>query len=137
MRYFGTASLRQGLADMVRNSTSIAWHRRVRLVLFAMVAVAASMTLHHGAMASGPKLAHTHGVAAHHGADCHHDCEGAVHSMPICCGIGLCLTGLPVKPENHLRIAPISSAIAGPLAIDTRWPIDRIDRPPKSFLERA
>ncbi|SMQ67735.1 hypothetical protein SAMN06295905_1569 [Devosia lucknowensis] len=139
MRMFvGTSASWRGLAGMVRSSTLLALRMRVRLVLMVMVAVAASMTLHHGAMASGPVLSTSHASHEHHhGDDCHGDCSGGVHSMPMCCGMGLCLSGLPVSPQASLRMAPVSVKVPEPDMTDPRWPIDRIDRPPKPLLDRA
>lgn len=121
---------------MVRNRTLLAWRRRVQLMLMVMVAVAASMSLHHGAMASGPTLSHDHSAAEHHHSDdCEGDCGSTVHSMPICCGMGLCLTGLPSSPQAELHLATASSPVADLASTDRRWPITRIDRPPKELLD--
>lgn len=116
---------------MVRNS---AFRTRVRVILLVMVAVVASMTLHHGAMASAPTAQnHAEARIAHpvEDAGCTVDCGTRPHSMPACCGIGLCLSGLPVAPSSELLAARKSVARVFHRGLIPKSLKSRIDRPPK------
>ncbi len=103
----------------------------LRVVLLAMLAVVASMTLHHGAMAGSLPLEAAHHHLGESSPHCHGDeCEKG-HAMPACCGMGLCLSALPVGPGASVlrleRQAPLALGI--PIAV--RWAHLGIDRPPK------
>ena len=122
---------------MVRNA---AFRTRVRVILLVMVAVVASMTLHHGAMASAP-TAHGH-VELHldyrlEDAGCTVHCGTRPHSMPACCGIGLCLSELPVAPQSELLAQPRSAACFLHRGLIPKSILSRIDRPPKTFARVA
>lgn len=122
---------------MVRNP---AFMTRVRVILLAMVAAVASMTLHHGAMASAA-AAHHH-VEAHvdhrsEDASCTGGCGTRAHSMPACCGIGLCLSGLPVAPQPEPCAEPRSVARAFEGSLPRKSVVIRIDRPPKNSIRAA
>lgn len=125
---------------MVRNASIITVRKWLRTILIMMVAVIASMSLHHGAMAASP-AAHDHS-AAHLDlpvgeADCLVDCDARSHSMPACCGMGLCLSGLPVGPQSA-RFAPAlvsDSSYHRNLSPRSWW--SRIDRPPKNSVRAA
>lgn len=120
---------------MTTSKVSAKFRTRIRLVLAVMVAVVASMTLHHGAMAQGYELGrHQIASTSNHGDHaCFADCTPTHHSMPVCCGMGLCLSGMPVDPaelllelSNTARFAKLTTA--SPLEMRSR-----IDRPPKNF----
>ena len=122
---------------MVRNA---AFRTRMRVIFVVMVAVVISMTLHHGAMASAP-TAHDH-VEAHldqgwEDARCTGDCGTRPHSMPACCGIGLCLSELPVAPQSELLAEPKSVARAFQRGLLPKSVVNRIDRPPKNSVRAA
>lgn len=119
---------------MVRNASATAFRMRIRVILIVMMAVVASMTLHHGAMASAPE-AHDHVEAhIHHPSDS--DCTGVCgthpHSMPTCCGIGLCLTGLPAEPQSWRSAEPQPAKRLFHRDLIPNSIASRIDRPPKS-----
>lgn len=125
---------------MIRNPSLTAFRMRLHVILVVMVAVVASMTLHHGAMASAP-TAHDH-VASHldqrsEDAGCTGDCGTRSHSMPACCGIGLCLSGLPVTPQSKLLVEPESAAGFLDRGLIPKSVVSRIDRPPKNSLRAA
>jgi hypothetical protein len=120
---------------MTTGRVSAKFGTRIRLVFAVMVAVVASMTLHHGAMAQGSELdRHQVASTSHDGGHaCFADCTPTDHSLPVCCGMGLCLSGMPVDPadllqelSNTARFAQLTTA--GPLKMRSR-----IDRPPKIF----
>ena len=120
---------------MIANTAGLQLRNTLRLVLAVMVAVVASMTLHHGAMAQGSDLdGHAVASMSQHGPDaCVADCTPADHSMPVCCAMGLCLSGMPVDFADILTKASDLSifaqlAPAGPFKM-----LNRIDRPPKIF----
>ena len=107
----------------------------MRSILMVMVTVVASMTLHHGAMAAGPAA---HGHAQSHiehevdGDLCTQECPASSHSIPACCGMGLCLSGLPVnmREEQYLPRRNAQEVLDWGLQ---RWSlIERLDRPPKN-----
>jgi hypothetical protein len=110
---------------------------RIRLVLAVMVAVVASLTLHHGAMARGSDFErHEITSSSHHGGyACVADCTSDHHSMPVCCGMGLCLSGIPVSPGDLLPAMSGAIALANLTAPGPFRMFDRIDRPPKDFKE--
>ncbi|MAN44763.1 MAG: hypothetical protein CMF04_00955 [Hyphomonas sp.] len=120
---------------MTRSKASAKFGTRIRLVLAVMVAVVASMTLHHGAMAQGSALdRHQIASTSHHGDHaCVADCTPADHSMPVCCGMGLCLSGMPVDPADLLPEVSDTSVFAQVATAAPIWMYDRIDRPPKDF----
>lgn len=105
----------------------------IQLVLAVMLAVVASMTLHHGAMAKSSELDRHHiGFTSHHGDNsCTANCTPADHSMPVCCGVGLCLSGMPVDPANLLPEVSDTSFFGRVAAAAPFWMHERIDRPPK------
>lgn len=105
----------------------------MRIILMVMVAVVASMTLHHGAMATAP-VAHDHHLHADHqveGAACTQDCSVPSHSIPACCGMGLCLSGVPVILQ--IEQFPLQRNATSTLDCSLRPQSmgGRIDRPPK------
>ena len=111
--------------------------RRIRVVIVVMLAVVASMTMHHGAMASD---------AGHHGyssadlqhrvsdTDCYVDCTGEAHELLACCCTGMCMSGLPVAPQAAVLPAPKTPLLSTYAGIDPRSTYARIDRPPKPEL---
>lgn len=110
---------------------------RIRLVLAVMVAVLASLTMHHGAMARGGDFERqVITSSSHHGGDaCVADCTSDHHSMPVCCGMGLCLSGMPVDPGDMLPEMSGTDAFAYVIASGPIRLVPRIDRPPKDFRE--
>tara|TARA_R110002124_G_scaffold252463_5_gene417844 strand:+ start:2956 stop:3393 length:438 start_codon:yes stop_codon:yes gene_type:complete len=128
-------SARRRLDPMTTSKVSAKFGTRIRLVLAVMVAVVASMTLHHGAMAQGSELGrHQIASTSNHGdLACFADCTPTDHSMPVCCGMGLCLSGMPIDPAELL---PELSNTARFAKLTTARPLEmrsRIDRPPKNF----
>jgi hypothetical protein len=117
---------------MIRSKAS-ALGTKIQLVLAVMLAVVASMTLHHGAMAEGSELDRHHiGLTSHHGDhSCTADCTPADHSMPVCCGLGLCLSGMPVDPSDLLPEVSDTSLFGRVAPAAPFWMYERIDRPPK------
>ncbi|KKC34494.1 hypothetical protein WH91_02495 [Devosia psychrophila] len=111
--------------------------RRIRVVLVVMLAVVASMTMHHGAMASD---AGRHGYSSadlqHRvsDTDCDGDCTGEAHELLACCGTGMCMSGLPIAQQAAVRPVPKAPIIPNHVGIDPRWTYSRIDRPPKPEL---
>ena len=122
---------------MARNIAIIELSKRMRLIVVVMLAVVASMTMHHGAMASD---------AGHHGyspadlqhrvsdTDCDGDCTGGAHELLACCGMGLCMSVLPVAPEAAVSPTPQTPMLPNYAGIDPRPTYARIDRPPKPEL---
>ena len=111
----------------------------VRLILAIMVTVVVSMTMHHGAMALDTYHAgHPIAGQAHHVSDrpCEGDCAGDSHGMPTCCGMGLCLSGLPVPPQASLLAELGTPAVTWGEGLEPRAIVFRIDRPPK-FLDQT
>lgn len=122
---------RLGLFEALRHS--------LRLILAIMVTVVLSMTMHHGATAWDMDHAGHHPVGqSHHVSDqpCEGDCAGDSHGMPTCCGMGLCLSGLPVPPQASLLAELGTPAVTWGQGLEPRPVVFRIDRPPK-FLDRA
>ena len=106
----------------------------MRIILMVMVAVVASMTLHHGAMATAPVAhdhAHLHADHQVEGAACSQDCSVPSHSIPACCGMGLCLSGVPVILQ--VEQFPLQRNATSTLDCSLRPQSmgGRIDRPPK------
>jgi len=101
--------------------------RRARLIVAIMVAVLASMSLHHGAMASGPAAAHHHIDAS---GNCGESCSEP-HDVIACCAMGLCLSGLPAAPRDGMLSATSSADHEMRADLAPRWMGKRIDRPPK------
>ncbi len=104
---------------------------QVRLVLAMLIAVVASLTFHHGTMASQVTP-----PTAHHGSHGHHQQTDLVglddhHALPACCGVGLCLSALPVTYTANALFEPSSTPAPIKLQVATSWPRDRIDRPPR------
>lgn len=122
---------------MTRSKVSAKVGIRIRLVLAVMVAVLASLTMHHGAMAQGGDFErHAITSSSHHGGDaCVADCTSDHHSMPVCCGMGLCLSGMPVDPGDILPKMSGNDAYAYVIVPGPIWLLQRIDRPPKDFRE--
>ena len=124
---------------MFRHSPVQALRCNVRLMLAVLVTVVVSMTMHHGAMALDMDHAGHHiAVAGHHVSEqpCLDDCARDSHGMPTCCGIGLCLSGLPVPPQASLLAELGTPAVTWGQGLEPRAAVFRIDRPPK-FLDRA
>lgn len=121
---------------MLRDAKTLAAGIRLRMILIIMAAVVSSLTMHHGAMASSHVAIEQ--VSHHeHEANCGQDCGPPSHSMPACCGIGLCLSGLPAASQSSLA-APLHAAEGSAiLDIAPRWPPNRIDRPPKDLSSVA
>lgn len=123
---------------MIGSGAGTAAKTRIRLIVAILVAVVSSMTLHHGAMArsDGMPIAP---VGAHHQIDssCTDGCGTDRHSMPVCCGMGLCLSGMPVAPIATLPVERTSDIFSEPTEFRPCWVFVRIDRPPKAFLEVA
>ena len=89
---------------MLPNSKVFDFRLSVRLMLAVMVAVIASMTLHHGAMAHVP-TDHGHVGTIDYRAqdtDCKSGCATHAHLFSACCGMGLCLSGLPAAPQSSV-----------------------------------
>lgn len=125
---------------MVLSATVIPARTRLRTILIVMVAVIASMTMHHGAMATSPPP-HDHSIAhlsLHAGESaCLVECDGQSHSMPICCGMGLCLSGLPVEPQPGHLAPSLDSPGSYSCNLSPRHRSSRIDRPPKNSVRAA
>jgi hypothetical protein len=126
----------ESFRQMVREAKTLAAGAQLRMILIVMAAVVSSLTLHHGAMASTPTAIEQ---VSHHdrGADCGQDCSPPSYAMPACCGMGLCLWGLPLVSQSSLS-APLQAAKGSAIAgMASRWPPNRIDRPPKHLLSVA
>lgn len=106
---------------------------RLRIVIAVVLAVISAMTLHHSAMASQLAVAqHQHQDHVDHDGDCGVlACEQQHHTLPECCGVGLCLAALPgpaaTTPPNWNRFPhhPVAAHV------DVNWPVFRLDRPPR------
>jgi hypothetical protein len=122
--------------QMLREAKSLGFGSRLRMILVIMAAVISSLTLHHSAMAS------THSITeqlSHHerGADCGWECSPPPHSMPACCGMGLCLSGLATAAQSSFASPRLSAKASAIFGMSLRWPLNRIDRPPKGPLSVA
>lgn len=127
-----------GFRAMTGSTAAMVTKRRIRVVLLILVAVVVSMTLHHGAMARSISTPHTHATSHHNtGDECAGTCVPERHSMPVCCGMGLCLSGLPAAPLAVLMIEAPAARFPILSADRARWATVRIDRPPKDFLHSA
>lgn len=119
---------------MVRRTAISTFRAHARLVLVIMLAVVASMTIHHGAMASVISTSQSeHAHHEHHGT-CAGECEPRTHSMPVCCAMGLCLSALignDCSEPFAMRQDDVSGLVA---SVVPRQTSDRIDRPPKYFV---
>lgn len=123
-------------------ASSIRMHRyverrrgwRLPLMIVIMLAVLASLTLHHGAMASQPAAGHhVQQNHVHSGDACvSPPCGQQHHTLPECCGLGLCLAALPVPAVAETPGRSGGSHQLMPLHVDVRWPIHRLDRPPRN-----
>ena len=108
----------------------------MRSILMVMVTVVASMALHHGAMAAAPAA---HGHAQSHidhqaeGDPCAQECRVSSHSIPACCGMGLCLSGLPVGLHAERYLTRRNAADFLDPGLQPQSTMRRIDRPPKNF----
>lgn len=122
--------------QMLREAKTLAAGARLRMILIVMAAVVFSLTLHHGAMASTPTAIEQ---VSHHdrGDDCGQDCGLRAHSIPACCGMGLCLSALPMSSQWSLAAVLVSAAGLAIFGLSPRWPPNRIDRPPKGLLSVA
>lgn len=130
--------IRNGFGAMKIIAGSSGTRARIRLILAVLVAVVASMTMHHGAMARSNGLSHAAAAAHHHASHaCIGSCEPERHSMPVCCGMGLCLSGMPAAPITTLPPLRPAIMVVGLSATKPQWPLVRIDRPPKDFLQTA
>jgi hypothetical protein len=125
------------LDRMTHSKVSAKGGIRIRLLLAVMVAVLASLTLHHGAMARGGEFERQAITSSSHhaGGACIADCRSDDHSMPVCCGMGLCLSSMPVDPGDMLPVMLGADAHAYVLVPTPEWLLQRIDRPPKDFRE--
>lgn len=122
---------------MVRNASIAAFRMRMRVILIVTVAVVASMTLHHGAMASAPAAHDQVEAHIHHPSeapDCTGVCGTRPHSMPACCGMGLCLTGLPAEPQSGLSAERQPAKPNFHRGLIPNFIVSRIDRPPKNSV---
>lgn len=118
---------------MVRMLSLLSVRMRTRLVLMMLVMVVASMTFHHGTMAVSAMDHQGAAVAVHHhGEGDTHERPG--HSMPACCGIGLCLSGIPISLATVLMISIALPETMALVDVGPHWPHDRIYRPPKVVL---
>lgn len=126
----------KGFRQMLREAKTLAAGARLRMILIVMAAVVSSLTLHHGAMASTPLAIEQ---MSHHdrGADCGQDCSLRSHSIPACCGMGLGLSALPAVSQSSLSAVRKSAAGLAIFGMSSRWPPNRIDRPPKNRLRVA
>ncbi|QQR40079.1 hypothetical protein [Devosia rhizoryzae] len=123
---------------MLRHEYVSASKAGMRAMMAIMFAVVLSMTLHHGTMAVAAEqpTGHAYSMAGHHGAE---ECVGVcgdAHELLVCCGMGLCLSGLPAAPHTTVPIELQANYASEPRTIEPRRSTDRIDRPPKS-LDRA
>ncbi len=94
----------------------------------------ASMTLHHGANGSCSRCAHHAPLHVEHeveDAACTQECSVPSHSIPACCGMGLCLSGLPVTPQAEQYPPRRNATGVLDAACFHRSFVGRIDRPPK------
>jgi len=128
VQFRGTLPKQASSATMVKSGLK---NRPAFCVLLAiMVAVVLSMTMHHSAMAAQPIALHHH-MEQSDGNHCHKaKCQHG-HSMPECCGMGLCLAAIPVGsvmcPAMHEQAQP--QWVPQSMAL---WVYNRIDRPPIS-----
>ena len=106
---------------------------RIRVATTIMVAALAIMTMGHGAMAHAPAgVTHTaQENADHRESACSENCFAHSHSMPVCCGMSLCLGALPLAPHFTVPIEFGSAVAADIIDIAPLWRFNRIDRPPK------
>ena len=124
-----------GFAAMTRIAAAPQTRAGIRLLMAVLVAVVASMTMHHGAMARTVTSAHDVAATHHHsGQQCAGTCDSERHSMPVCCGMGLCLSGMPVAPNATLPAWQPAILEPNLYTIRPHWPVERIDRPPKDVL---
>jgi hypothetical protein len=134
VRKLGTAGWAIGLIAMTASVSLMLIRTQMRMILMVMVAVVASMTLHHGAMAAAP-AAHDHAqLHVEHeveDAACTQDCSVPSHSIPACCGMGLCLSGLPVTPQAEQYPPQRNATGVLDCGLLPRSFVGRIDRPPK------
>jgi hypothetical protein len=121
---------------MARNSVSATAYARIWLVLAIAALIVSSLTRHHGAMARDFSF-ETPGIIAssHHAADARSAdrCTSDRHSIPVCCGMGLCLSGIPPKTDDVLSKLSNADALAHLPCPEPFRMFDRIDRPPKDF----
>lgn len=111
---------------MLRKAKLLAAGVRPFVIFAIMAAVVSTLSLHHGAMAAPPTVIE---AVTHH--DCGKDCGLAMQPMPACCGVGLCLSGLPSAFQQSLA-APLQSAKGYQMSgMAPCWPLNRIERPPK------
>ena len=128
----GTDEGRMGLGHMPAFLTQNVPHNSARLIVAVMLAVVVSLSLHHGAMGAGTVHAqapfHTHLTDAEL---CGSNCPADPQGISACCGIGLCLSALPVAPQQGMTLPP-SSTLASLLKNGVEQIVaGRIDRPPK------
>lgn len=103
------------------------------MIIAVVLAVVSVMTLHHSAMASQLAVAHhQHQDHVRPDQDCGRlACEQHHHTLPECCGMGLCLAALPgpaaATPPTWNRSPrhPVATHV------NVSWPIARLDRPPR------
>lgn len=108
------------------------------MILAVLVAVVSSMSLHHGAMARTSGVEHAVSDVNHHAdVECEAHCDSDPHSMPVCCGMGLCLGGMPAAPSATLPVLRTVDRLADVTEPAPHRVIVRIDRPPKGFRTDA
>jgi hypothetical protein len=123
---------------MVASVSLMLIRARMRMTVMLMVAVVASMTLHQSAMAAAP-AAHDHAqLGIEHeveGDACTRDCRVSPHSTPACCGMALCLSGLPVTPQAEQYPSRRNAPDFLNCGLRAQSFAGRIDRPPKNFVQ--
>jgi hypothetical protein len=125
---------------MVRTASATTGRARLLAIVIVMAAVTISLTLHHGVMANSP-AEHDHSIA--HLLQpagepvCLVNCHDRSHSMPVCCGMGLCQSGLPVGPQPVHAPPSLGSTDFYYCALSPRHSSSRIDRPPKNPVRDA
>lgn len=133
-RKLGTVGWAIGLIAMTASVSLMLIRTHMRMILMVMVAVVASMTLHHGAMAAAP-AAHDHAqLHVEHeveDAACTQECSVPSHSIPACCGMGLCLSGVPVIIQIEEFPLQRNSTSTLNCGLRAQSMSGRIDRPPK------
>lgn len=127
-----------GLGHMPSFLTQNVLHNSARLIAAVMLAVVVSLSLHHGAMGAG--TLHAQAPFHMHLTDtelCGGNCPADPRGISACCGIGLCLSALPVALQQGMRLPP-SSTLASLLKNGVEQIVaGRIDRPPKVLDART
>lgn len=110
--------------------------QRIRLIAMVIAAVVVSMTMHHGAMASSFTLGTTTGHHHSENGDCEGPCLSDAHGAVACCGMGLCLSALPIAPMASMPAYAATDHGIVVRGLIPRQAWGRIDRPPK-LLEQS